>query len=78
MRRPWGFAPKDAKQIPEAQLREQYSSVAIPQYSTLPSSDGMKPVKDCLHIRMASRENQRIIMVNRDPYEQGFMVREDR
>ena len=74
MLRPWGFAPKDAKQIPEAQLREQYSSVAIPQYSTLPSSDGMKPVKDCLHIRMASRENQRIIMVNKGPYEQGFMV----
>ena len=74
MLRPWGFAPKDAKQIPEAQLREQYSSVAIPQYSTLPSSDGMKPVKDCLHIRMASRENQRIIMINKGPYEQGFMV----
>ena len=74
MLRPWGFAPKDAKQIPEAQLREQYSSVAIPQYSNLPSSDGMKPVKDCLHIRMASRENQRIIMVNKGPYEQGFMV----
>ena len=74
MLRPWGFAPKDAKQIPEAQLREQYSSVAVPQYSTLPSSDGMKPVKDCRNIRMASRENQRIIMVNNGPYEQGFMV----
>ena len=72
--RPWGFAPKDAKQIPEAQLKEQYSSVAVPQYSTLPSSDGMKPIKDCRNIRMASRENQRIIMVNKGPYEQGFMV----
>lgn len=74
MLRLWGFAPKDAKQIPEAQLREQYSSVAISQYSTLPSSDGMKAIKGYQNIRMASRENQRIIMVNKSPYEQGFMV----
>lgn len=74
MLKPWGFAPKDAKPIQEAQLREQYSSVAIPQYSTLPASDGMKPIRGCENIRMASRENQRIIMVNKGPYEQGFMV----
>ena len=77
MLRPWGFAPKNAMATPEAQLNEEYSYVQQPLYSTLPEADEMKPVPGTQHIRMASRSNQRIIMVNRGPDGRGFMVCQD-
>ncbi|WP_303052173.1 DEAD/DEAH box helicase [uncultured Dialister sp.] len=77
MLRPWGFAPKDGKAIAEAQLREEYSHVQQPLYSTLPPSDGMMRVPNTQHIRMAKRTNQSIIMINRGPAGRGFMVCED-
>lgn len=77
MLRPWGFAPKNAASIPEAQLSEEYSSVQQPLYSTLPDADGMNDIPGCTHIRMASRTNQRIIMMNKGQENHGFMVCED-
>lgn len=77
MLRPWGFAPKDGKAIAEAQLREEYSHVQQPLYSTLPPSDEMMRVPNTKHIRMAKRTNQSIIMINRGPAGRGFMVCED-
>lgn len=74
MLRPWGFAPKDAVSIPEAQLTEEYSSVQAPLYSTLPDSDDIVPIPNCKHLRIASRTNQRIIMVNQGSASKGFMV----
>lgn len=76
MLKPWGFAPKNAKSIPEAQLLEEYSSAGIPLYSTLPGSENIKPVPGCENLRMASRSNQRIIMKNTGKSD-GFMVCED-
>ncbi len=75
--RPWGFAPRDGKKIPVAQLDEEYSYVQQPLYSTLPESDEMKEVPHCTHIRMAPRSNQRIIMMNKGTGQHGFMVCED-
>jgi len=77
MLRPWGFAPRNARAIPNAQLTEEYSYAQPPFYSTLPAADEMQPVRRCANIRMASRANQRIIMVNRGPSNQGFMVCQD-
>ena len=77
MLRPWGFAPKNASSIPEVQLSEEYSAVQQPLYSTLPESDEMVPVLGCEHIRMASRTNQRIIMMNKGQENKGFMVCKD-
>lgn len=74
MLRPWGFAPKNAASIPEAQLTEEYSSVQTPLYSTLPDSDDIVPIPNCKHMRIASRTNQRIIMVNQGTADNGFMV----
>lgn len=74
MLRPWGFAPKNAETVPDAQLTEEYSIVQPPIYSTLPDSDEMNPLKKCKHIRMASRRNQRIIMMNQGVANRGFMV----
>ena len=77
MLRPWGFAPKNATSIPDAQLLEEYSAAQQPLYSTLPASDNINNISGCCHIRMASRTNQRIIMINNGPDLQGFMVCKD-
>ena len=75
--KPWGFAPKNAEAIPNAQVIEEYTSVHEPLYSTLPDSDDIYPIANCENIRIASRTNQRIIMLNRGVEERGFMVCED-
>ncbi|MCD7907157.1 MAG: DEAD/DEAH box helicase [Clostridium sp.] len=75
--RPWGFAPKNAEAIPESQLTEEYSAVQLPLYSTLPDSDEMTPIPSCQHTRIASRTNQRIIMLNKGVDNCGFIVCKD-
>ena len=77
MLRPWGFAPKNAEAIPEAQLTEEYSVAQQPLYSTLPESEEMRYVTGCANIRFAARTNQRIIMVNKGSENSGFMVCKD-
>ncbi|MBQ1490616.1 MAG: DUF1998 domain-containing protein [Blautia sp.] len=77
MLRPWGFAPRNAEAIQEAQLNEQYSYVQEPLYSTLPEAESMRPVRGYENLRMASRTNQRIIMMNKGPMNRGFMVCKD-
>lgn len=62
MLRPWGFAPKNAEAVPDAQLDEKYSSVQPPLYSTLPDAEDIQSIPGCQNIRMASRTNQRIII----------------
>lgn len=77
MLRPWGFAPKNAESIQEVQLNEEYSFVQQPIYSTLPEADEMVDVLGYTNVRVASRTNQRIIMVNNGTNGQGFMVCRD-
>jgi ATP-dependent helicase YprA (DUF1998 family)/Zn finger protein HypA/HybF involved in hydrogenase expression len=77
MLRPWGFAPRNAESIQEAQMTEEYTSVQQPLYSTLPEADGMHNIKGCKNIRIASRTNQRIIMLNKGKENNGFMVCKD-
>jgi len=77
MLRPWGFAPRDAAPIADAQLVEEYSAVQQPLYSTLPDSDEMNNITGCKNIRIAARTNQRIIMMNRGPQNRGFIVCQD-
>lgn len=77
MLRPWGFAPKDAKAIPFAQLNEEYSSSKPPLYSTLSDSDSIELIDGYKNVRKSSRTNQRIIMVNQGHESNGFMVCED-
>ena len=77
MLRPWGFAPKNAEATPSAQVVEEYSSVQDPLYSTLPDSNDIEPIDGYDNIRIASRTNQRIIMMNRGIEGRGFVVCED-
>ena len=69
-----GIAPKNAEAVPDAQLDEEYSSVQPPLYSTLPDAEDIQAIPGCQNIRMASRTNQRIIMVNQGANNKGFMV----
>lgn len=77
MMRPWGFAPRNAESIPDAQLAEEYTAVQQPVYSTLPDAEEMKLIPGCRNIRIASRSNQRIIMLNKGLNDKGFMVCQD-
>lgn len=77
MLRPWGFAPRNAEAIPDVQLSEEYTSVQQPLYSTLPDAEEMKLSPGCKNIRIASRTNQRIIMLNKGLDDKGFMVCKD-
>ncbi len=77
MLRPWGFAPRNAEAISEVQLEEEYTSVQQPLYSTLPEADEMRLITGCENIRIASRKNQRIIMINKGVEDNGFMVCKD-
>lgn len=77
MLRPWGFAPKNARSIPDAQLTEEYTAVQQPLYSTLPDAEDMQLIPHCKNIRFASRTNQRIIMLNTGANDKGFMVCQD-
>lgn len=77
MMRPWGFAPKNAEAIQDVQVTEEYTVVQQPLYSTLPEAADMKSVPGCRNIRIASRTNQRIIMLNRGLNGEGFMVCKD-
>ena len=77
MLKPWGFAPRNGTSIENVQLEEEYSSALPPEYSTLPNSDAMELVSGCENIRQATRDNQRIIMINRGPSNKGFVVCKD-
>ncbi|MGN0482525.1 MAG: DEAD/DEAH box helicase [Lachnospiraceae bacterium] len=77
MLKPWGFAPRNGEASVSAQVDEKYSVVQQPLYSTLPESEEMNQILGCENIRMASRTNQRIIMLNTGEANKGFMVCED-
>lgn len=77
MLKPWGFAPKNAMPISQAQLEEEYSFAQPPEYSTLPENEEMTTIKSCKNIRLATRKNQRIIMLNKGPAENGFVICKD-
>lgn len=74
MMRPWGFAPRDARSIPDVQISEEYTAVQQPLYSTLPEADEMQLIPGCKNVRIASRTNQRIIMLNKGKDDKGFTV----
>ena len=72
---PWGFAPRDGDEISQNQFKEEYSYVHPPLYSTVPDNDDdMISIENCKHIKMAVRDNQRIIVLNTGINNKGFMV----
>ncbi|GHV97609.1 DEAD/DEAH box helicase [Lactobacillus nasalidis] len=74
MLRPWGFAPKDGKEISSGNVMEEVTMAQQPIYSTLPKKAEIEPLNGSQHIRIASRKNQRIIMLNTGSKNEGFEI----
>lgn len=73
MIKPWGFAAREGKNIPETRDSQEYSTISIPSYSSMPQDlSKMKYISNTGLMRIENRENQQIIMVNKGPKEKGF------
>jgi ATP-dependent helicase YprA (DUF1998 family)/Zn finger protein HypA/HybF involved in hydrogenase expression len=77
MIRPWGFAPVNGQSTPQSQIDEKFSYSEAPLYSTLPEKDNMVEINGFSHVQMAKRDDQRIIMVNSGPTNNGFWLCKD-
>lgn len=74
---PWGFAPKNGKQSQKGRVDEKYSYVQQPLYSTVPNEQKDESIYGFRNIRQAALENQRVIMVNNGPDNDGFEICHD-
>lgn len=72
--RPWGFAPIGGKETLGVNDKDEYSGVEEPICSTVPNDDEMEPIGESGNMRMATRRNQRVLLVNRGPKKSGFVV----
>ncbi|MFT5872267.1 MAG: ATP-dependent helicase YprA (DUF1998 family) [Clostridium sp.] len=71
--KPWGFAPRDGKNIPETRDTQEYSTVSIPSYSAMPQDlSKMKEISNTGLLKMENRENQLLVMINKGPKDSGF------
>lgn len=71
---PWGFAPKNGKQAQKENIEEKYSYVQQPLYSTVPNDQKSETINNYQNIKQASLKNQRVIMVNNGPDNDGFEI----
>lgn len=75
MIKPWGFAAREGKSIPETYDEQEYSYVSEPSYSSMPSGEKMIQISE--YIKLENRENQKLVLVNKGPEEKGFELCED-
>ncbi len=73
MLKPWGFAPLNAKSIPESEAENEVSYTEEPCYSATPNKDDMIVTEFC-NIRKAKRADQMLIVLNKGPKDKGFTV----
>lgn len=72
MIKPWGFAPREGSNIPETRENQELSYASQPSYSSMPSGGLMEEVGTVGYIRMENRENQKLVIINKGPEEEGF------
>lgn len=73
MIKPWGFAAREGKNIPETRDSQEYSTISIPSYSSMPQDlSKMKTISSTGLMKMENRQDQQIIMINKGPKEKGF------
>lgn len=71
--KPWGFAPRDGKHIPETRDQQEYSSLSAPSYSSMPQNvSEMIDVGTTGLMKMEKRADQELIILNRGPKDEGF------
>lgn len=71
---PWGFAPKNGTEIYASELDEKFTSIIPPIYSTVPAQEEIKQIDALKNIKVSTRSNQRIIMLNKGYMGDGFSV----
>lgn len=72
MIKPWGFAAREGRNIPETHGGQEFSYASQPSYSSMPSGGVMEEVGFAGYIKMENRENQKLVLVNKGPEEKGF------
>ncbi|MGF7060875.1 DEAD/DEAH box helicase [Brassicibacter mesophilus] len=72
MIKPWGFAAREGRNIPETHEDQEMSYASQPSYSSMPSGGEMKEVGIVGYIRMENRDNQKLVIINKGPEEEGF------
>lgn len=72
MIKPWGFAAREGKNIPETQANQEMSYASEPSYSSLPSGNEMDKVGSAGFMKIEKRENQKIVIINKGPNAEGF------
>ncbi len=72
MLKPWGFAPLNAREIPETEADSEISYSDEPCYSATPSKD-LKSTK-YKALKTCNRKNEEIIIMNKGIESQGFDV----
>ena len=72
MLKPWGFAPLNHTNIPEAWAEVEYSYAEEPCYFAEPTQHDMKDIS-CAHLKVAKRPDK-ITIINKGIRGQGFYV----
>ena len=74
--KPWGFAPLNAKSIPEAEAENEASYAEEPCYSATPDRKDLQETSFS-NIQVAKRSNQELIILNKGIKGAGFKVCKD-
>ncbi|KEI16343.1 hypothetical protein Z959_09975 [Clostridium novyi B str. ATCC 27606] len=71
--KPWGFAAREGRNIPEIRDNQEYSISSKPSYTSVyEDTSNMKSISKTGLIRMENREDQQLILMNKGPNDEGF------
>lgn len=71
---PWGFAPENAKSLPESESDSDFSYAESPCYSVTPSDDELIKSDKFKMLKYVRKENQPLLIMNKGPQSEGFTV----
>ncbi len=74
--KPWGFAPLNAKSIPESEAENEASYAEEPCYSATPNKNDLEKT-NYENLMVAKRSNQELIILNKGMKGAGFKVCKD-
>lgn len=72
MIRPWGFAAREGRNIPETQDTQEMSYASEPSYASMPSGNKLLEVGTAGYIGLENRSDQKLVIVNKGPENKGF------
>lgn len=71
--KPWGFVARNGLQIPEIRDTQEYSVASRPSYASVCyDKNKMKVISKTKLLRMETRDDQQLILVNKGPNDEGF------